>query len=157
MKQTAGHIAVFMFLIFVSFQSLRLYVKEQGTVRRLRANIEALNTEAEQFRTRDGHLASRIAAQELTIAELRRAYPRVTSQLRNLYIPPQRVQSYTETAQQLQATVSAPVSDTVIIYKTDTVSLQTISYSDVWLSISGEICPGTAKLSVAATDTISRV
>ena len=162
MKATATTIGIWIFMLFVTGSTLNLYFKEKATTRRLTDNLEAVNQQAEHFKTRDGNQAARIAAQELTIHELKRAFPAVASNLKNLYIPPQRALSYTQTSQQLTASITAPVKDTLLqiieprgsatITKVDT--FRYLDYADQWIKIHAEMRKDTGTVEVAATDTI---
>lgn len=144
-------------MCYVTFSSLRLYFKEVSKNNRLTANIEALNTEAESFKTRAGQQASLIAAQEITISELRRVYPVLRSQLHNLYINPGRFLSATTTAQELRASIAAPIlpaTDPQPAQQLKPIEPRRFAWSDEWISITGTIYADTVKTEIAATDTI---
>lgn len=153
MKQTSITVFVGLFLLFVTTSSLKLYFDEHARAERLTDNIEALNSEAETFRAKNGQQASRIAAQEVTIKELKNAYPEIVAQLKNLSIQPRRVQSYTQTSQQLKAEIKTVVRDS-LIYRQDTVKMLLLQHRDKWMQIRGEVYPDTAKISVSASDSI---
>jgi hypothetical protein len=162
MKNTVANILIALFLIFVTGESLNLYFKATARANRLESNLIAANDEAQRFKTRDGHNAAKITAQELTISELRRINPAIITQLKNLYIPPRLAQSYTQTSQTMQAEISAPVVRpqhvAALLSTSDTATRNpepaTFSYSDKWISITGTLDPDTAKINILATDTI---
>jgi len=158
MKATATTVIIWIFLLFVAGESVYKYLHVQGENRRLLTNLTAANQKAEIFKTRDGHNAARITAQELTISELKQAFPDVATSIKNMYIPPRRVESFTQTSQQMQVEVKAQVTGIVIpadtIKKIDARVIKTLKYQDKWVSISGELDPDTAKIKVLATDTI---
>ena len=160
MKATAQTVIIWLFLLFVTGSSLNLYFKANSRANRMEGNLKAVNQQAEQFRTRNGQLASRLTAQELTISELRRLNPAIISQIKNLYIPPRLVQSYTTTAQTMQVDISAPVTH---VQEPDTTGgtetrnpqpVTRIEYADKWITLKGTIKTDSAKLSISATDTI---
>ena len=154
-----------------------LYFQEVATSRRRLDNIQALTSEVEQFKTRDNRPATKAKAQNPTNMELRTAFPEVTQQLKNLYIPTRLAESYTQASTAMSAEISAPVRDTTIYRKNtdarsfdklfrsadssfssppvpEPVEAKTFSYSDQWISLSGYLDPDTAKIKVAAVDTI---
>lgn len=160
MKATAQTVIIWLFLVFVAGSSLNLYFKANSRANRMENNLKIANEKAEQFKTKDGHNAAKLKAQELTISELRRINPQVISQLKNLYIAPRLVQSYTESTQTMQAEVKATVKDS-IPERTGTnpdarepEKIKVLKYRDKWISISGVLDPDTAKIKVLAVDTI---
>ena len=162
MKTTATTIGIWLFMLFVTGSSLKLYIDEKANSRRLTNNLETVNQEVERYKTRDGHQAARIDALVLTNRELKRSFPGMASTLKNLYIPPQRVESFTETSNQLKIKVTAPVKDTVLqlieprgfstVINRDTVHF--LDYADEWIKIHAEMMHNTGTVEVAATDTI---
>lgn len=160
MKNSAATVLIWFFLLFVAGSSLNLYFKANSRANRLENNLATVNQQAEQFRARNGQLASRLTAQELTISELRRISPAIVSQIKNLYIPPRLVQSYTTTAQQMKAEITATVTS---VQEPDTTGeaithnpqpITRIDYADKWIQVKGTIKDDSAKLNITATDTI---
>jgi len=160
MKATAATVFTWLFLLFVAGSSLNLYFKANARANRIEANLKAANETAEKFRTRNGQQAERIKAQELTISELRRINPYIISQLKNLYIPPRRTVSFVETSQNIQAEISAPVTDTIItkpaIIGKDPApqKIKLLEYNDNWFSVSGQIKNDSATLKISGVDTV---
>ncbi len=161
MKATAQTVIVWLFLIFVTGSSLKLYFHEKANSNRLLFDLKAANQQAENFQTREGHQASKLIAQELTIKELKTINPEIISQLKNLYIPPRRIQSYTQAAQVLSAEVLATVIDSVPAHtklNTDArepEKIRVLKYVDKWISIqSGNLDLSPVKVKVLAIDTI---
>jgi hypothetical protein len=160
MKATMQTGIIWLFLLFVTGSSLRLYFKANSRANRMKSNLIAANAEAEVFKTKDGHTASKLIAQELTISELRKVNPTIISQLKNLYIPPRLAVSYTAASQEMKAEVKAVITDSVPCSTginsepRDTVKIRVLKYRDKWISITGVLDPDTAKITVLATDTI---
>lgn len=167
MKSSAATLLIWVFLLLVTAASVRGYISQQKETKRLTRNLEAVTAEADSFRTRDGHTASRIAAQEITISELKNAFSDVAGQLHNLKIRPAQAVSYTQTASRLNVDARAPVKDSVInrleSNRSDTIfipdTVRTLKYSDAWLSVTAILPPppqlGTVK--VSAIDSIFTV
>ena len=156
MKATAQTVLIWIFLIFVTGSSLYLYIKEQGNSSRLLYDLKAAVEVAKDFRTLEGHQASKLKAQELTISELRRINPQIISAIKNLDIRPRLVTSYTQAAQTFQAEITVPVKDSLIAPVTEraAVEVKVLQYRDKWISINGVLDPDSARIKVAATDTI---
>lgn len=158
--KSAQTVIIWLFLIFVAGSSLYLYIHEQGNSRRLLANLEAANQTAKQFKTKDGHNATKLIAQDLTIKELRRVHPEIIAQLKNLYISPRLVQSYTAAAQTFSADIKTPVTTKPDTTTTGTGTIETkgtietFTFLDKWISVTGQIKHDTAALNIQATDTI---
>jgi hypothetical protein len=170
MKATAQTIIIWLFLLFVAGESIHLYLDAKADSRRLLFDLKAAQDTARVFRTRDGEKAVKLIAQELTIRELKTVNPGLIAQLKNLYIPPRLVNSYTQTGQTFQATVSTPVihetaapvpatiDTTAPVPEREAVEGATsFNFSDKWLIINGRILNDSAKINVSATDTILTV
>lgn len=154
MKNSIQTAVIWLFLIFVTAASLTGYIREQSKSKRLLYNLKAARDSAQTFITKDGHQASKLISQNLTAPELRKINTEVVSQLKNLYISPRLVQSYTQSTQEMKAEVPVKIHDTIRIENTDTIKMKVLEYQDKWISISGVIDPDTAKIKVLATDTI---
>ena len=170
MKETATTVIIWLFLAFVTVSSLKLYFEANSRANRMETNLKAAQSEAESFKAKDGHPASRRIAQELTPPELRRTNPEIVAQLKNLYIAPRLAQSYTQLAQEMKAEISPTVKDTILkrtggnrfteLFEkadsafNDSIKIKVLEYQDKWISIIGKIDPLPAKIKILATDTI---
>jgi type II secretory pathway pseudopilin PulG len=177
MKKAVINITIWIILIGSIAAGWKLYFKEKQNSRRLTHNIEAIQSQAEQFKARNGQQAARIAAQEVTISELRKNTV-LAAKLKNLYIKPGRVQSFTENRSQMSAQITAPTRDTFIfspmptlpadnklfadttgtpgknIVARETEKIRMLDYSDPWITIQAELGADTGTVNVAAVDTI---
>lgn len=160
MKAKAETVIIWLFLLFVTGSSLKLYFEEKANSTRLTYDLKAALETAVDFKTKNGQQASKMKAQELTISELRKINPAIISQLKNLYIPPRLAESYTELSQEMKAAVKAPIKDSIrypIGINSDDrepEKIKVLQYWDQWISIHGVLDPDTAKIKVLATDTI---
>lgn len=170
---------IIVLLIFIGTSAgfAYLYFNEAATSKRRLDNIQALTSKVEQFQTRDNHQATRIKAQNPKNMELRKAFPEVTQQLNNLYIPSRLAESYTQARTGLSFEVSTPTRDTLINRKNtdassfkklfsdadsafshqsvpESIAAKTFSYSDKWKSVNGLVFPDTTFIKVAAVDSI---
>ena len=164
MKERLTSGIIWLFLVFVTIASVRGYILKQQDYNRVIYDLKASRDSARTFTTRDNHQASKLIAQNLTVSELKKVDPETVSKLKNLYIPPRLVQSYTEASQTMNVEVKAAVKDSIVARTpigepegAKSISperVQTISYSDAWIKIKGVLYNDTAALKIAATDTI---
>lgn len=161
---------VWLLLLATSGTMTYLYFIEKANSKRLFDNVVAANSKIKEFTTRDGHQATKKQAYELTNSELRKAFPEVQTQLKNLYIKPRLAESYTQASTAMEFEVSAPTRDTLVnrlrrdIQDTlpalvklpvpELVEGKTFSYSDQWKSVNGLVFPDTTFIKVAAVDSI---
>jgi hypothetical protein len=137
----------------------KLYFNEKATSNRRFDDIQALTAKAQQFTTRDDHQATKTKALDLTPMETKKAFPEVARQLNNLYIKPRLAESFTQASAQTNIDLSIPIKDSTVTRITPGViekiePIKTFKFRDPWISISGQIDPDTAKIKVAAIDSI---
>lgn len=137
-----------------------LYFQEKANSKRLWHNIETLKSESKSFTTRDGHTASKADVLILKPGELKKAFPEVTTSLKNLYIRPAQAESFTETGVSVNFKVAAANRDTLIQIPvlqgeiSQPQPAKTFNYTDKWKSVNGLIFPDTTFVQVAAVDSI---
>ncbi len=149
---------VILFLLLVSGESLNLYFKEHSNYKRMEENLKISSQEAQYYKTRSGENAVKVTAQEFTIHELRSTKPSVMQDLKNMYIRPGSIQSYSEVSTELKKDISAPVKDSIVFLPDSSkFTARTLQYRDKWFSVSGIILRDTAKLSIEVPDTITSV
>lgn len=161
MKNSIQTAVIWVFLLFVTAASLTGYIREQSKSNRLLYDLIASRDSSKTFTTKDGHRASKLISQNLTAPELKKINPEVVSQLKNMYIAPRLVQSYTQSTQTMQAEVKATAKDSIVPGSTGTnpdarepEKIRVLKYRDKWISISGIVDPDTAIIKVQASDTI---
>ena len=145
-------------LIALTIGGFQLTFKACEKNQRLVTNLVAVNKPDESFQTKDDHPASKKQAQDLTPGELKKAFPEVTSKLKNLYIPPQRAESFTELSHSLTIDIKAPVTLSpipgTINTNKDTVPLRVLNFADKWITIHVALGTDTGNIQVAAVDSI---
>ncbi len=158
MRNQAFVAFVILFLLFVSGESIKLYFSEHANYKRMEENLKTSTQEALYYKTRSGESALKVTAQEFTIRELRNTIPTVVKDLKNLYIRPGSVQSYTKSSTEVKKEIVVQVRDS-LVYLPDSsrYRARSLQYHDNWFSVSGMIYQDTAKLSIEAKDTITAV
>lgn len=145
---------VSLFLAFVAFEAYRAYLTEHKSVDRLTDNLAAVQKANEYYIARNGDQAVKIQAQELTIKEIRKTSPAVLADLKNLYIQPRQLQSYTAASTETNTHIETILRDSII---TDTVKIAVIDYRDEWFTVKGIIHADTAKLNIQSRDSLKVV
>lgn len=147
-------------LLALSATTSILLLKEKANSRRLTDNISVLQSEARQFTTKDGHQATKTDALILQPSEVKKLFPEVNSQLKNMYIPASRTESFTDTRSVTDFTVRAANRDTLRTIRAlpgnipTTEAVKTFKYSDRWKTVNGLITPDTTFIRVATVDSI---
>lgn len=154
---------VFLFLLITSGIFCYLFIVEKQNSNRLFDNLQAATSKNTTFTTRDGNPAVKQTAQQLTGSEVRRAFPEVKSNLKNLYIPVSRTESFTQTGQSLNISKTLPLQDNTnysvgnIEHPADSlpaIQPKTFELPDKWVHITGEIMGDSVSFQIMATDTI---
>lgn len=143
-----------LFLLFVTFQTLRLHFADQKIITRLTENLAISQKECTYYKARNGDQAVKLQSQELTIKEIRATIPAVIADLKNLYIRPRQLQSYTQAATLTERHIKTTLRDSVIM---DTIKVTAINYADEWFTVKGIIREKTADLTINSRDSLTVV
>ena len=146
------------FILILIITGFQYTFKSCEKNQRLVDNLVAVNQPDESFQTKDDHPASKKQALDITPGELKTAFPTVITRLDNLYIKPQRTESFIELSSDLTIDIKAPVTNppTSAGYRinNDTVPMRTLNFSDKWITIHAALGTDTGKIQVAAVDSI---
>jgi hypothetical protein len=142
------------FLLFVTFESIKLYYTEHKNTVRLTENLAAVQKEATYFKGRNGDQAVKITSQELTISELKKTIPEAIQDIKNLYIQPRQLQSFTKAGTSIGKHISTTLRDSVIM---DTIRVKVIDYRDQWFKVNGMIRDSKLNLEIKTSDTLTVV
>lgn len=155
MKSATFQILTALFLVFVAFESFKLYFTEHQKTERLTANLIISQQQAEYFKARDGQNAVKLQTAEYTIKELRAVVPEAVKAAKSLYIPPRLIQHYTSATTESSTSIEAPVKDSIIYTAVhDTIRAGVIDYRAPFYTIKGTILRDTANLQIQSRDTI---
>lgn len=155
MKAATFQILTALFLVFVAFESFKLYFTEHQKTERLTADLIISQQQAEYFKARDGQNAVKLRTAEYTIKELRAVVPEAIRAAKSLYIPPRLLQHYTSATTQGSTSIEAPVKDSIIYTAVhDTVNIGVIDYRAPFYTVKGTILRDTARLQIQSRDTI---
>ena len=142
------------FLLFVTFQSLKLHFEDQKNISRLTDNLAAVQKENIYYKARNGDQAVKIQSQELTIKEIRKTIPDAIRDLKNLYIQPRQLRSFVQGTSVAEKHVFTTLRDSVIM---DTIRVKAINYADEWFTVKGIIRAKTADLTINTRDSLTVV
>ena len=140
-----------LFLLFVTFQSLKLYYDETKTTTRLTEALALSNKECTYFKARNGDLAVKLQSQELTIKEIHKTSPDIFSSIKNLYIQPRQLRSFVQANTKAEKYIETTLRDSVI---TDTIKVKVIDYRDQWFTVNGLISGNDTKMNIATSDSL---
>lgn len=143
-----------LFLLFVTFQSLKLHFKDQKTITRLTENLAISQKECTYFKARNGDQAVKIQSQELTIKEIRSIYPAVIADMKNLYIQPRQLRSFVQANTKAEKHIETTLRDSVIM---DTIKIKVIDYRDQWFTVKGIIQTEAVNLNIQTIDSLNVV
>ena len=146
-----------LFLLFVTFQSLKLHFEDQKTITRLTENLAISQKECTYFKTRNGEQAVKIQSQELTIKEIRSIYPAAIADMKNLYIQPRQLKSFVQSNTKAEKHIQTTLRDSSIIdvLKKIETPVKVIDYRDKWFTVRGLIIGNDTEMDIAAIDTLN--
>lgn len=148
------------FMAFVAYESYNAYYEEHKTATRLTDDLSAAQKENAYYVARNKDQAVKIQAQELTIKEIRATVPSVIADLKNLYIAPRQLQSYTAASTEMEKHITANLRDSTIAKKSlkdstiSQVSIKILDYRDKWFTVKGTIQDKTADLVINSRDSL---
>jgi hypothetical protein len=145
-----------LFATIIWWQNVRIQrVTKENT--RLESNQNTLLSDIDRYQTRDGINVASIERLQLTKKELEKNKKELIEIIKGLNIKVKRLVSLTETTTNTEYDVITPVSDTVIILKTDTIELKCIDYKNIWLTLNGCFDDKEFKGEIASRDSIVQV
>ena len=140
------------FLLFVTFQTFKLYYNEKKTTTRLTEALAISQKECTYFKAKNGDQAVKLQSQELTIKEIRATIPAVIRDLKNLYIQPRQLKYFVQANTTANAHIETTLRDSVIM---DTIKVKVIDYLDQWFTVKGLINGNTTKMDISTSDTLN--
>lgn len=143
-----------LFLLFVTFQTLKLHFEDQKNISRLTDNLAISQKECTYYKARNGDQAVTIQSQELTIKEIRKTVPDAIRDLKNLYIQPRQLQSFTQGTSTTETTIKTTLRDSVIM---DTIRVKVIDYTDEWFTARGLISGNAVNMDIKTRDSLTVV
>lgn len=141
-------VALAAILLFFSVRKVRQQKKELA---RLDSNIEAINTEARQYKTTAGDYAEQARRLSLEKSELELFNADLNNKVRELGIKNRELQGVTRTK-------TITKIDTVVKTVIDSSGVRrTANYNDGWNVINVESLPDSTKIAIHSTDTLDVV
>jgi len=143
-----------LFLLCVTFESLKLYYNETKTTTRLTEALAASQKKCTEFKAKNGDQAVKLQSQELTIREIKATIPAVVQDLKNLYINPHQLVSYTAASTKMEKPISTTLRDSVVM---DTIKVKVIDYADSWFTVKGLIQDNDINMNIKGIDSLNVV
>ena len=142
------------FFIGTTWYMGKKYSQERSDRLRITQSFQASNQELEYYKTRNGELVANNQALVLKVDELKEIYPEILSELRNMKIKPNRVNSYTETVIESEKQITTVLRDSII---NDTIVVRIFNYRDEFYDVSGIAKGDSQKVNIHSTDSLIQV
>lgn len=133
------------------FFSVRKVLQQKRELARLDSNIEAINTEARQYKTTAGDYAEQVRRLSLEKSELELFNADLNNKVRELGIKNKELQGVTRTE-----TITKIVTVVKTVIDSSGVR-RTANYNDGWNVINVESLPDSTKITIHSTDTLDVV
>jgi len=130
------------------------YYRQRQKSERLTQDFQALNGKLVYFKTQNGTIAVRNQALQVKVNELSTVFPKAETELENLSVKPNRVETYSESAMQQDKEIHTAIRDSVL---PDSIHARTFSYHDDFYSIKGVEIGDSQLVQIHSIDTIIQV
>jgi len=141
-------------LLFVSFSLMRELVQSKRNYNRLSESFAASSDELVRFKTRNGNQAVKIQVLQLRNAELKRIYPQILEEIKNLNINPKRINHYSETVIHQNKELITTLRDSILF---DTIARRDFFYKDSFYQVQGNIIKDSIRMNIESTDSLIQV
>ncbi len=129
--------------------------------RRLTNNQQALASEVERFRNRLGEAAAEAQVLQLRAAEFEELRAASAARIRDLGIRLRRAEVSARAVAESRLTIAAPVRDTIVIIRRDTVlvhdTVRLFRWQDRWTTVDGCLFNDSVTCRIASVDTLHQV
>jgi hypothetical protein len=146
------------FIIIACILALCVSIKKcrdiQQERNRLSDNQRALLEDVTFYMTKDSLSAAGVEKLTFTKSELEKQNQELTKTIKDLGVKLSRLQSLSTTTVETKVTITAPITDTVIIEKLLPVPAQKFNWQDNWVSVSGLIKDEQVNCTIQSIDTI---
>ena len=133
------------------------YARYRHETRRLTQNQDALASGIEHYRTRLGQEAASVQALRLRCAEFERLRAEDAASIRRLGIKLRRLEAVAKTVTATSVDLRAPVRDTVVLLRRDTLRIRDTLKLFRWVTVEGRIRTDSVACRVQSTDTLRQV
>jgi type II secretory pathway pseudopilin PulG len=130
------------------------FLREQSERQRMESNLEASLGKIEYYQTQNGQIAAKTDVLQLHIDELRQFYPEILSELKNLKVPANRVENYSETVIHHNKEIVTGLRDSTLY---DTIPVKVFNYSDAYYKVSGIATADSQRVHIESTDSLTQV
>lgn len=128
---------------------------------RYMANQEALTSELQNYKTKDGKNAVSVMQQTFTASEFKKLYADEYNKLKDNGISPKRVESYTKAGSETSLNAKVNLKDSIVYHFKDSVvyttKLRKFEWSDSWNKIDGIVYNDSVECNYSGRDTLNIV
>ena len=141
-------------LVFSCFELGRMYLKERKEKDRVFQNFEAAESAIKLHKTRSGELVAQNQVLQLQYDEMKKIYPQILDEIKNLDIKPRNVTHYSETLVKQDKEIQTIIRDSIIM---DTIPARVFSYQDEFYQIKGIAIRDSQTVHISSIDSIIQV
>lgn len=145
---------IILLLAFSCFELGRMYLKERKEKDRVLQSFEAAESTIKLHKTRSGELVAQNKVLQLQYDEMKKIYPQILDEIKNLDIKPRNVTHYSETVVKQDKEIQTLIRDSIIM---DTIPARGFSYQDEFYQIKGIAIRDSQKVQISSTDRIIQV
>jgi len=145
---------IILLLGYSCYEMWKMYQKERKEKDRVLQSFEAAESTIELHKTRSGELVAQNQVLQLQYDEMKKIYPQILDEIKNLDINPRNVTHYSKTEVKQDKEIQTVIRDSVIM---DTIPARVFSYQDEFYQIKGIAIGDSQKVQISSTDRIIQV
>lgn len=149
-------IALLFFAAHIGYSILitSFYLDERRSSERMRENMAVMNSKMEYAIARDGRAIAQTETMNLQLSEMKRIFPEMLTEIKNLKIKPGRVEQGSQTGVNTHTTVNTILRDSIIH---DTIPVKIFDYRDDWFDVKGIQIRDSQELDISYQDTLTQI
>lgn len=137
-------------IIVSIFLGKELY-KANDNYKRIKKSFAVSFQDLQYSKLENGKLVAKIDVLQLKHTELRKIYPEILNEIRNLDIKSKRVEYFSETIIKHEHNIVSKLKDSLLL---DSNHIQYFDYVDDYYKVKGEIKHDSVKMNIASTDSL---
>lgn len=118
------------------------------------SNLEAIRQQTDSIKTMQGETAYQTIVMQFKMEELKKLYPDLMQEIKNLKLKPNRVESYSATAFESNKIVHTNLKDSILF---DSTKVKVLNYKDEYFCINGVLNGDNQEFKIKYQDTLIQV
>ena len=145
---------IILLLGYSCYEMWKMYQKERKEKDRVLQSFEAVESEIKLYKTRSGELVAQNQVLQLQYDEMKKIYPQILDEIKNLDIKPRNVTHYSETLVKQDKEIQTIIRDSIIM---DTIPARVFSYQDEFYQVKGIAIRDSQTVHISSIDSIIQV